>query len=158
MYGLPRKNISLLKGGDRTYNYVDTNALYKLTINYLYNRGSKRYSYYERSDNNSYPYTSYYKFYSNGKVGLFVIAKKDTMNLTRNAFNPLNAKMGYYSVTGNAIKTKLETVNDCMFHLINERGHIGSDTLTLEDKNHHGNIYIKNMVPNELLKDWSPDW
>lgn len=158
MYGLPRKNLSPLKGGDFSYKYIDTNALYKLFIDYHYNKTLKRYSYYERADDNSYPYTSYYKFYSNGKLGLFVIPREDTVNLTRDTFNPLKAKMGYYSVTDNIIKTKIATIGDCTLFISNEKGFIRTDTLTLEEKNHHGNIYIKKIVPNDLLKDWSPDW
>jgi hypothetical protein len=158
MYGLARKNVSLLKGGDVTYKYVDTTVLYKATFDFYPNIFNRNKYDYDLVNNNSYPYVAYYKFYGNGKLGLFIILKKDTMNLTRDDFNPLKAKMGYYSVTDKLIKTKIESVNDCTLHLINERGYISNDTLSLEHKNHYGHICLKEIVPDELLKNWSPDW
>jgi hypothetical protein len=164
IYGLPRKNISRLKGGDT--NYIDTTVLYKAAIAYLSNHSPSkqyshynRYSYYEREDYNSYPYISYFKFYGNGKLGLFFILKKDTANLTRDDFNPLKAEMGYYTVNGNIVKTRISTIGAyCTLHISNEKGYIKDDTLSLENKNHHETIYLKKIVPNELLENWSPDW
>jgi hypothetical protein len=91
-------------------------------------------------------------------MGLFIILKKDTANLTREMFNPLKAKMGYYSITGDVIKTRLSTIGDCTLYISNKKGYVRNDTLSLEEKYHHGSIYIKKIVPDELLKNWSPDW
>ena len=158
MYGLPRKNIAPLKGDKISYKDIDTNAIYKLVIDYHYNTSLKQYSYYERADDNTYPYISYLKFYSNRKLGLFVILKKDTMNLNRDVFNPLKAKMGYYSVTNNVLRTRIATIGDCSLYVSNEKGYIRNDTLMLEEKHHHGSISIKKEVPGEILKNWTPDW
>ena len=158
VYGLPRKNISSLKGGEENYKLIDTFVLYKAEIDYHYNTSLKEYSYYERADDNTYPYISYHKFYSNGKLGLFIIPKKDTASLTRNDFNPLKAKMGYYSITDNLIKTRIATIGDCSLYIANEKGYLRGDTLKIENKTHHGTIYIKKNIPKELITGWTPDW
>lgn len=158
LYGLPRKNISSLKGGEINYKLIDTFALYKAEIYYHYNTSLKKYSYYERADDNTYPYISYHKFYSSGKLGLFIIPKKDTAQLIREYFNPLKAKMGYYSVNNNILLTKIATIGDCSLYISNKKGYINGDTLKIENKHHHGTIYIKKNIPKELLKGWTPDW
>ncbi len=158
VYGLPRKHISSLSDKEIDYKDIDTTAIYKLVINYHYNKYNKQYFYYERADDNSYPYVSYLKFYSDGKLSLFVIPKKDTINLTKDTFNPLKAKMGYYSVADGVIKTRIATIGDCSLYISNKHGYIVNDSLKLEEKEHHGSIFIKKVVSKELLKGWSPDW
>lgn len=158
IYGLPRKNITSLSRGEINYRDIDTTALYKLYIVYYYNKYKKQYFYYEKADDNPYPYISYLKFYSDGKLGLFVIPRKDTSNLTRDTFNPLKAKMGYYSNIDNVLHIKIITIGDCSLYINNEKGYINSDTVRMENKQHYGNIFIKKLVPREFLRDWSPDW
>lgn len=117
MYGLPRKRIQPLKGGNISDKYIDTTVLYKLAISYHYNTSLKKYSYFEAGNNISYPYISYLKFYSNGKLGLFVIPKNDTNNLTKDTFNPLKAKMGYYIFKNNVLSTKIATIGNCSLYI-----------------------------------------
>ena len=159
IHGLPRKNISLLKGGEINFKLIDTFALYKTEIDYHYNTSLKQYFHFERIDDNySYPNIGYIKFYSNGRLGLFVIPKSKGNNLTRDDFNPVKALMGYYSVTDNLIKTRIATIRDCSLYIDNEKGFIRDDTLKIENKTHHGTIYIKKNIPKELITGWTPDW
>jgi len=156
-YGLPRKRIKiLLKNID--YGGVDTLAVYKSYANYAYNNLSKKIIYFEKTDDNTYPYVSYLKFYENGKVGLFVISKKDTLNLKRCTFNPKMAKMGYYHITENKIKIKISTLANCNLYISRKKGYINEDTITIEGNNQHGSIYVKKKIPKEFLEDWLPDW
>jgi hypothetical protein len=157
-YGLPRRKLSIIKGENSPYNYVDTNVLYKAVISFQYNTSLKKNSYYEQFDSNPYPYASYLKFYSNGKLGLFVIHRNDTVNLTKDNFNPLKAKMGYFGVNNKVIFTKIATMGDGTLYISNEKGYIKNDTLSLEDKNHHVTLYVKSVVSPELFKNWIPDW
>ncbi len=80
IYGLPRKKISIPKG-DISIISVDTNALYKMVINFRYDKLLNNYSYHQKVDDHYYPYVSYLKFYNDGKLGLFIIPKKDTAKL-----------------------------------------------------------------------------
>jgi hypothetical protein len=156
-YGLPRKKIARLSD-HFSHEKIDTLALYKLQINYAYNKMSKEYIYFEKDNNNSYPYTSYLKFYKNGKLGLFILPKTDTLHLERTFFDPQKAKMGYFEIQGQSIKTKISTIGDCSLFISNKKGEIKGDSIKLEGKNNHGNIYIKVNVPKNILENWKPDW
>jgi hypothetical protein len=156
-YGLPRKEIRRLKPSI-TYVKIDTLSLYKAVISFHFNNLSNEYTYFEKNDNNSYSYTSYLKFYPEGKVGLFIIPKADTLQLERYLFNPSRAKMGYYWIEGASIRTRISTIGDCSLYISNKKGTIKGDSINLQDNTHHGNIYIKKQVSSELLKNWKPDW
>jgi hypothetical protein len=156
-YGLPRRNIKGL-GLTISYTGIDTMALYKSVYNFQYNTSTKKYSYLENEDDNTYPYISYMKFYSEGKFGLFVIPKRDTLDLKREFFNPLKAKMGYFTQDGTLLKTKLATIGDCTLYISKKSGSVNGDTIVLQDKRYHGSIYVKRQVSEELLKGWKPDW
>jgi len=153
-YGLPRKNIKPLIVGDIRTSNIDSNALYKAIINF---RDIKDDYFYERVDDNPYPYVSYLKFYSNGKLGLFIVSKKDTLNLKRELFNPQQAKMGYYSITGEELTIKLAFLGDGAVIVRREKGYARNDTLLLKDKNRWGTIYIRKHVPPGLIDNWTPD-
>ncbi len=158
IYGLPRRNIKTIKNSTTNNSIIDTNALYKAEIDFHYNTSLNEYSYYDRVDDNKYPYVGYHKFYSNGKLGLFIIPKKDTANLKREYFNPLRAKMGYYSIIDSSIITRISTIGDCSLYISNKSGVIKGDTLILQNKRHHGTISIKRKVNRSLLEGWKPDW
>jgi hypothetical protein len=158
-FGLPRKSI---KGYDKENTKmdafpIDTSCVYKLTIDFHYSTSTKTYSYFEKSELNNYPYISYLKFYPEGKVGLFVIAKSDTILLDRTYFNPKKAKMGYYTVHNGLIRTRIFTDGDCDVIISENKGKAKNDSLILSNKNNHGHIYIKSNVPPDLL-NWKPDW
>lgn len=157
-YGLPRKKITGFNKTSIEYEKIDTLALYKLETNYAYNSISKEYIYIEKDVKSNYPYSSYLKFYKNGKVGLFVIQKSDSLNLERDFFNPKRAKMGYFDIQGKSIRTRISTIGDCSLYVSDKRGEINGDTINLQNKNNHGNIYIKLNVKKDLLENWSPDW
>jgi len=156
-YGLPRREIKKL---DRTilYGAIDTLALYKLTNSFHFNSLSKEYTFLEKDIYNSYPNASYLKFYPNGKLGLFIIPKTDTLKLERSFFDPQRAKMGYYYINGNSIKTRISAIGDCSLYLSNKKGTIENDKILINDNSGHGNIYIKKEVPKVILENWKPDW
>jgi len=156
-FGLPRKRINKLKPF-MANNIIDTLALYKLSISYSINNISGEYVYFEKNADNSYPYISYMKFYPNGKLGLFVIRKTDTLNFERSFFDPRRAKMGYYWLEENILKTKISTIGDCSLYISNKKGVVIGDTIKLENHYKYGEIYIKKRVPKEFLENWKPDW
>lgn len=156
-YGLPRKEIKKINGVS-DYSKIDTTSIYKLEIDFAYNKLEKEYVYYEKSDNNTYPYSSFLKFYSNGKLGLFVIPKEEISKLNREHFNPERAKMGYYFVSGNLIKTRISTIGDSGLYISNKNGFIQNDSITIQDKNNYGGVYVKKIIDKNLLKIWKPDW
>ena len=140
------------------YSKIDTMALYKLDSYYFYNSLEKKINDFTKKENDSYPYISYLKFYSKGKLGLFVISKQDTLNLQRCFFNPQKAKMGYYYIEGNKIKTKISTIGNATLHISRKKGFIYNDSIDIRHHNFYGNIFIKRNVPKELLEGWEPDW
>ncbi|MBI1669906.1 hypothetical protein I7X29_15105 [Capnocytophaga sp. p1a2] len=133
-------------------------ALYKLDSYYFCNSLEKKINDFTKKENDSYPYISYLKFYSKGKLGLFVISKQDTLNLQRCFFNPQKAKMGYYYIEGNKIKTKISTIGNATLHISRKKGFIYNDSIDIRHHNFYGNIFIKRNVPKELLEGWEPDW
>lgn len=155
-YGLPRKKIKPL---EKNINYegIDTLALYEIYAYYGYNNISKEPLYFQKASENSYPYLSYLKFYKDGKLGLFVISK-DSLNLNRDMFNPKKAKMGYYYLNGNKIKTKISTIGNCDLYISNGKGFVYQDTIKIENNTQHGSIYVKKNIPKQLLENWKPDW
>jgi len=156
-YGLPRRDIKKLEK-PILYEKIDTLALYKLTSSFHINYLTNEYSYFEKNDDNVYPSTSYLKFYPNGKLGLFIIPKSDTLKLERSFFDPQRAKMGYYYIKDNVIKTRISTIGDCSLYLSNKKGEIKGDKIILKDKRGYGNIYIKKDVPKIVLENWKTDW
>lgn len=156
-FGLPRRKINKLKPF-KTYGIIDTLALYKLSINFSTNNISNEYVYFEKENNNSYPYTSYMKFYPNGKLGLFIILKRDTLSLERSFFDPRRAKMGYYWVEDSVIRTKISTIGDCSLYISNKKGVVIGDTIKLENHYRYGEIFIKKRMTKESLENWEPDW
>ena len=156
-YGLPRRKIRPLPE-NTDYSKIDTMALYKLDSYYFYNSLEKKINDFTKKENDSYPYVSYLKFYSKGKLGLFVISKQDTLNLQRYFFNPQKAKMGYYYIEGNKIKTKISTIGNATLHISRKKGFIYNDSIDIRHHNFYGNIFIKRNVPKELLEGWEPDW
>lgn len=158
-YGLPRRPIKTFENHLNNYTYIDTAVLYKADIDFHYNNSLKRYSYYDKVDDNPYPYVSYLKFYGNGKVGLFVISKSDTTNLTHEDFNPQKAKMGYYMSTSDGlIKTHISTIGDGTLFISKEEGIAWNDSLKLQKSTNHGTIYKKIKIPDTLIRNWQPDW
>lgn len=74
-YGSIRQKIRSFSKITENYELIDTTALYKLDAiqEYThYNLTEKRVSFYEKDDAHYYPYTQYFKFYSNGKLGVFL--------------------------------------------------------------------------------------
>lgn len=157
-YGLPRKAITKLKNSTIDYSKIDTMALYKAEAGFNINSLTKEYTYYEKDVNNSYPYVSYLKFYQDGKLGVFIIPKTDTLALQRDFFNPVKAKMGYYNMNGKVLKIRIATIGDCTLYISDSEGTIQNDTLKMLNKNYSGKIYKKVTVPKSLLEKWKPDW
>jgi hypothetical protein len=155
-FGLPRNDIKRLDI-PLSYEFIDTIAVYKLVADCFYNKSLKKVILFKNQHEN-YPYTSYLKFYRNGKLGLFIIPKEDTINLTKKHFNPEKAKMGYYFIEDNKIKTRISTIGDCALYIANDKGTIVGDSITLLNKNGIGNIFVKRKVPKEILEGWTPDW
>jgi len=56
------------------------------------------------------PTTTYLKFYSKNKVGVFILSKQESLNLQRSFFNPQKAEMGYYYVKGNDNKIEIKFI------------------------------------------------
>ena len=133
-YGLPRRKIRPLPE-NTDYSKIDTMALYKLDSYYFYNSLEKKINDFTKKENDSYPYISYLKFYSKGKLGLFVI-----------------------SIEGNKIKTKISTIGNATLHISRKKGFIYNDSIDIRHHNFYGNIFIKRNVPKELLEGWEPDW
>lgn len=157
IYGLPRKKIEAFKEFENYNDVIDTTALYKLEINYFYNSSLKKYTYYEKEKDIEYSYASYLKFYDKGKMGVFIILKKDTAKLNRSFFEPAKAKMGYYKVDKlGKVYYRISTIGDCSLYISNKTGYVKRDSLFLQD--HYGGIYVKKKVPENWLKNWNPDW
>lgn len=156
--GLPRRKIKEFREKNVSVNNIDTLALYKTKIYFGQNSITKEYVYYQKEDDNTYPYVGFLKFYPNNKLGLFIILKSDTIRLCRNLFNPSLAKMGYYFVDGKTIKTKISTIGDGTLYISKDKGEIKGDTIILKDKNYSGKIYVKQKIPVEYLANWKPDW
>ena len=149
-YGLPRKSI---EGYKNTYNdIIDTMAVY-------YSYASFSSNYYQLSSENTYPYNAYSKFYSNGKVGLFIIEKETPIE--QYIFDSKKAKMGYYEVdsVGN-IKIKRLTIGDCTLYISESFGFVRGDSIILYRKSHpqHGEVLKKIKLPKENIEEQYPDW
>jgi len=156
-FGLPRKKNVILDGSANSYALLDTSVLYKGSASFFYNTSLRRHTNYEKDDHHYYPYVSYLKFYSGGKVGLFIIAKKDTVSLNGEYFNPERAKMGYYQADKEGgLKVWILTIGDCNLFVSKEKGFVTRDSLVLE--RNFGRIYKKKKVPKEWLENWKPDW
>jgi hypothetical protein len=156
--GLCRRKINDYKLKNTSLENIDTLAVYKEKINFALNSITKEYVYFEKNEENTYPYVSYLKFYPNNKVGLFSIAKSDTLKLTREHFNPSKATMGYYFVEDNKIRIKFSIVFQCSHQVLREKGIINKDSITTLQSGHSGTIYVKRNVETEYLKNWKPDW
>lgn len=156
--GLPRKKIKAFPEQNISIENIDTLAIYKTKINFAINKMSKEYIYFEKEDDNTYPYVGYLKFYKNNKLGLFIIPKADSLNLSREYFNPSKAKMGYYHISGKKIKTKISTIGDCSLYISKQSGIIKGDSIIIMNNTNHGNIYLKKSIPKEYLENWKPDW
>lgn len=154
--GYPRKAIKSFENKNVGVFNIDTLAVYKWEVSYGTN-SSKEYTYYEKQLNRNYPSTAYLKFYPNNKLGIFVIRKSDTLNLTREHFNPKNARMGYYYFNGNNIVTKVSTIQQCELAITKVNGKIIGDTI-IEENNLSGTIYVKKNISKEYLENWKPDW
>ncbi|MBT2559802.1 hypothetical protein J7E50_17920 [Pedobacter sp. ISL-68] len=156
-YGLPRKAIRKLDVAGNYSSLIDTSAVYKIKTNFFYNKSLKKYTYYEKDSDTDYAYTSYFKFYGGGKLGLFIISKSDTAHLKREDFNPLKAKMGYFTIKENGeIQTRISTIGNCNLFISNEKGFVKGDSIVLE--RHFGVIYEKKRLPKGILENWTPDW
>lgn len=153
--GLPRRKIHPLPM-NTDYTLIDTMALYKIDYFYSRNGLTKEVSRHYKDIDNTYPYTSYFKFYAKGKVGLFIIPKKDTLHLERGLFNTEQAKMGYFYIDKNRIR--ISTIGDCNLYISNDKGSISKDTIDVINKNNIGIVHIRKEVPKELLEGWEPDW
>ncbi|MFC6877726.1 hypothetical protein ACFQZF_08255 [Flavobacterium myungsuense] len=162
--GVCRRKINDYKYKNSTIDNIDTLAVYKEQINFAKNSITKEYVYFEKIDDNSYPYVSYLKFYSNNKVGIFNIAKSDTLKLTREHFDPSKASMGYYLIEGNKVKMKFSIVFQCSHQILREKGTINKDSitalqsLTALQSGYSGTIYVKRDIPKTYLENWKPDW
>ena len=156
--GLCRRKINDYKLKNTLIENIDTLAVYKEKINFALNTITKEYVYFEKSEENTYPYVSYLKFYPNNKLGLFIIAKSDTLKLTREHFNPSKATMGYYFLDGNKIRIKFSIVFQCSHQTLGEKGIINKDSITTLQSGHSGTIYVKRNVEKEYIENWKPDW
>jgi len=107
-------------------------------VNYSFNPNTKECNYYEKDEINTFPNTSYLKFYPNNKIGYCTIAKSDTMNLSRNHFNPQNAKMGYYYLDRDKIKIKTSFIGQCELVIHKSQGKIVGDSIIQTDKQMSG--------------------
>ena len=153
-----RKKIHDYKLKNTKIDNIDTLAVYKEKINFAINSITKEYVFFEKNDDNSYPYVSYLKFYSNNKVGIFSIAKSDTLKLTREYFNPSKATMGYYFIEGNKMKIKFSIVFQCSHQILRKKATINKDSITTLQSGHSGTIYEKLNIPIAYLENWKPDW
>lgn len=154
-YGLPRKKIKELRYYDSSKN-IDTLSVYKIIYSAAYNKDLNKYTHYLVDD---YPYTSFLKFYPEGKLGLFVISDCDVDQMNRETFNPSKAKMGYYSFNNDILKTRISTIGDSYLYISNEIGSIQGDTIFLHNRaNLHAAISVKQNINIEFLKNWKPDW
>lgn len=156
-YGLPRRKIRPLPQ-NTDYNLIDTNAVYMIYARYHVNSLTKDTISFEYEKNQTYPYVGYLKFYSKGKLGLFVIHKEDTLQLQRCLFNPKKAKMGYYYIEGDRIRIRISTIGDATLYVSTTKGRIYNDTIDVSNKNNVHTIYVKKKIPVELIEGWSPDW
>ena len=156
--GLCRRKINDYKLKNAKIDNIDTLAVYKEKINFSINTTTKEYFFFEKSDDNSYPYVSYLKFYSNNKIGVFRIAKSDTLKLTREHFDPSRATMGYYFIEGDKMKIKFSIVFQCIHQILREKGTINKDSIKTFLSGHSGRIYVKHNIPKAYLENWKPDW
>lgn len=154
-YGLPRKIIS--KYNKNTIVNIDTMAVYKYYAYFKYSKSDTKIMYYNKEENSKYPYISYLKYYSNGKVGLFVIPKTEVLN--RELFNPKRAKMGYYyQYNTDNIRQKISTIGDCSLYISEKEGYVKGDSIVLFDKYGHSSVYKKINISEENILNWNPDW
>ena len=156
-YGLPRRKIRPLPQ-NTDYSLIDTNAVYIPYAYYFRNDITKDIISFQYQKEETYPYIGYLKFYSKGKLGLFVIHKEDTLQMERCLFNPKKAKMGYYYIEGDKIRTRISTIGDATLYIGNQKGRIYNDTIEVSNKNHFYTIYVKKKIPIEFIENWSPDW
>lgn len=153
-YGLPRKYIS--RYTKKVMINIDTTTIYREHAYFRFSKSNNIKDYRLVKENN-YGYISFLKYYSNGKVGLFVIPKTEILN--RNHFNPKRAKMGYYYQKNiNDIVQKISTIGDCSLYISEKEGHVRGDSIVLYDKRGHSHVYKKHSVPKDFLLDWEPDW
>lgn len=156
-YGLPRRKIPNYNYQHKRIYEIDTTIVYKLDAVFIFSSSLKKITRYDKEDENTYPYVSYLKYYSNGKVGLFVIEKNKA--IVRDDFNTQKAKMGYFSeYEPGKIKQRISTIGDCSLYISERKGYIENDSIVLYDKNDFGHVYKKANIPSEYLKDWKPDW
>lgn len=74
-------------------------------------------------------------------------------------FDPKKAKMGYYHIEGEKIRTKISMIgDDTTSYIGNKKRRIYNDTIELSSKNHYYTIYVKRETPIEILENWNPDW
>ena len=164
-YGLPRRKIRPLPE-NTDYSKIDTMALYKSEVVYLYTTSlcgtkPKNIRIIEKEGEPYLPTTTYLKFYSKNKVGVFILSKQESLNLQRSFFNPQKAEMGYYYVkeNDNKIEIKFSTIGAYSTMQVNHRkGTIYNDSINIFGGNNIGEIYVKRNVPKELLEGWEPDW
>jgi hypothetical protein len=158
--GLPRKRFKGFESVQMKTDIIDTNAVYKLEMNFFLRSKKNRDTTYERDDQNKYRYTSYLKFYSSGKVGLFIIHDEDTARLTRSLFDPQKAKMGYYKIEdSNRLYTRSSTIGASRLKVIDKSGYIKKDSIFLKsDKENYGFMYVRKAIDPQLLSGWKPDW
>jgi len=155
--GFPRRPIKQFPQKNVSVGGIDTLAVYKLNLIYSFNPYTKEYSYYEKDEKNTFPNTSYLKFYPNNKFGYFVIPKSDTAKLSRAHFNPQKAIMGYYYLDGNDIKIKTSFIGQCELVVLKSHSKIIGDSIIESDKR-KGRIYIKQNLPKDFFTNWKPDW
>lgn len=156
-YGLPRRKIKPLPE-NTDYSKIDTNALYVPYAYYFKNTITREAIEFYKEKDDTYPYIGFLKFYSKGKLGLFIIPKADTLHMQRCFFDPKKAKMGYYHIEGEKIRTKISIIGDATLYISNKKGRIYGDTIELSSKNYYYQIYIKKKIPIQLLENWKPDW
>ena len=122
------------------FNIIDTNFIYK-PIN----------------DNTRLQYYSIIKFYTNGKVGSFVVYKNE--KIERNTFNPKRADIGIYNYNnGNKIVVEFSTIRQGNKYLYRENVVCTKDTIKIIGEKSIG-IFVKDKtIPKEWLEGWKPDW
>jgi hypothetical protein len=106
------------------YKLIDTNAIYINDRNW------------------------FYKFYSNNKVGFSYVRGR---NFSKNSFNPLNGKMGYYELKDKEITIYIFIKNDSP-QFLKEKLLLTNNLIKKEDDTY------KKIIPLSEYMYWTPDW
>ena len=165
--GVARKEIKVPSiANEEIYSIIDTTSLYELK--YRVTNIDKILIHDPKENLGRY----LLKFYSDGKVGAFIIGYDDkkfkydsSYNISKSDFNPKKSLMGYYYKENNKIKIKQFGAELCKSFINRGEIKIIGDTLLITERrnklmlnDYEKKGFVKIKVNKKNLSDWQPDW